>query len=48
MGHSIDPRRFRANLYLDGAPPWVELDWVGCDVRRGERYPLGILFHNTE
>jgi MOSC domain-containing protein len=24
----VAPLRFRANLYLDGAPEWAELDWV--------------------
>ena len=25
----VDPIRFRANLYLDGAPAWAECDWTG-------------------
>lgn len=29
MGRTIDPRRFRPNLVIDGAPPWAELGWVG-------------------
>lgn len=29
MGVSIDPLRFRANLYVDGWPPWAENDWEG-------------------
>ncbi len=27
--------RFRANLYLSGAPAWSELDWVGQDLMAG-------------
>jgi GntR family transcriptional regulator/MocR family aminotransferase len=34
-GIKIDPLRFRANLYIDGARPWEEFDWVGSDVRIG-------------
>jgi GntR family transcriptional regulator/MocR family aminotransferase len=35
-GIRIDPLRFRANLYIDGAGPWEEFDWVGSDIRIGE------------
>ncbi len=28
-------RRFRANLYLTGAPAWSELDWVGQELLAG-------------
>jgi uncharacterized protein len=28
MGREVDPLRFRANLYLDGLPPWAEFDWM--------------------
>jgi GntR family transcriptional regulator / MocR family aminotransferase len=35
-GIKIDPLRFRANLYIDGARPWEEFDWVGSDIRIGE------------
>jgi GntR family transcriptional regulator / MocR family aminotransferase len=35
-GIRIDPLRFRANLYIDGARPWEEFDWVGSDIRIGE------------
>jgi len=34
-GHAIDPLRFRANIYIDGARPWEEFDWIGDDVRIG-------------
>ena len=32
----VDPRRFRANLYLAGAPAWAERDWVGRTLTAGE------------
>ncbi len=35
-GCTIDPLRFRANIYIDGAPPWREFDWVGSDIRVGD------------
>ncbi len=35
-GYEIDPLRFRANVYIDGAKPWEEFDWVGSDIRLGE------------
>jgi GntR family transcriptional regulator/MocR family aminotransferase len=35
-GYEIDPLRFRANVYIDGAEPWEEFDWVGADIRLGE------------
>ena len=35
-GIKIDPLRFRANLYIDGARPWEEFDWVGSDIRIGD------------
>jgi GntR family transcriptional regulator/MocR family aminotransferase len=34
-GYEIDPLRFRANIYIDGAEPWEEFDWVGSDIRIG-------------
>jgi len=27
LGADIDPLRFRANLYVEGWPPWAEMDW---------------------
>jgi GntR family transcriptional regulator / MocR family aminotransferase len=35
-GFSIDPLRFRANIYIDGAAPWEEFEWIGNDIRLGE------------
>ena len=35
-GSQIHPLRFRANLYIDGAQPWEEFNWVGSDIRIGE------------
>ena len=29
LGQSLDPRRFRGNLWLDGLAPWEEFDLVG-------------------
>lgn len=34
-GTNLDPRRFRANLYIDGLTAWKELDWVGREVAIG-------------
>jgi hypothetical protein len=36
MGCPIDPRRFRANFYLDGAAAWADFDWIGQEIRIGE------------
>jgi GntR family transcriptional regulator / MocR family aminotransferase len=35
-GFDIDPLRFRANIYVDGARPWEESDWIGRDIRFGD------------
>jgi GntR family transcriptional regulator/MocR family aminotransferase len=32
---SLDPLRFRANIYIDGAEAFRELDWVGREIRLG-------------
>jgi uncharacterized protein YcbX len=34
-GVPLDPIRFRANVYVDGAPAWAELDWVGSQIAVG-------------
>lgn len=35
VGRPLDPLRFRANLYVDGWPPWVENDWTGRTLSLG-------------
>jgi uncharacterized protein YcbX len=36
LGVPVDPLRFRANLYVEGWPAWVENDASGAEVRLGE------------
>lgn len=35
IGQPVDPMRFRANLYVEGWPPWVENDWTGRNLMLG-------------
>jgi uncharacterized protein len=35
VGEAIDPLRFRANIYVNDAPPWSERDWRGREVAIG-------------
>lgn len=35
IGSPVNSLRFRANLYIDGAPAWAELDWMGGDLLIG-------------
>ena len=35
MGVPVDPLRFRANVYFEGAPAWSEHDWVGSEITLG-------------
>ena len=35
MGVELDPLRFRANLYVEGWPAWVENDWTGKAMMAG-------------
>ncbi|MCR5874804.1 MOSC N-terminal beta barrel domain-containing protein [Phenylobacterium sp. J426] len=35
MGVEIDPLRFRANLYVDGWPAWIENGWSGKPLMAG-------------
>ena len=37
MGVPVDPIRFRANVYFDGASAWSELDWIGSEITLGRR-----------
>ncbi len=35
IGRSVDPLRFRANLYLEGLEPWSEFAWLNRDIEIG-------------
>ncbi len=35
-GRTIDPLRFRANLYLDALEPWAEFNWIGRTLAIGD------------
>jgi uncharacterized protein YcbX len=35
MGQTLDPARFRGNLWLDGAEAWAEFGWIGREIRIG-------------
>jgi uncharacterized protein YcbX len=41
-GVSIDPLRFRANVYVDGFPAFSEFDWVAKRLRIGETVLRGL------
>ena len=43
LGHALDPRRFRANFYLDGERPFWEDALVGRTVRIGAQATLRVL-----
>jgi len=45
VGRQVNPLRFRANVYLEGAEPWEELTWVGRDLVIGQAR-LNV-FHRT-
>ena len=36
MGCTLDPMRFRANVYYEGGEPWEELAWIDRELRLGE------------
>ena len=36
LGKTIDPLRFRANVYIEAHRPWIEFDWVGGRCGIGE------------
>lgn len=35
MGTDLSPHRFRGNLWIDGAMPWDEFNWIGRTLRIG-------------
>lgn len=35
MRVAVDPLRFRANIYFEGAPAWAEFDWIGKEIEIG-------------
>ena len=35
-GSSIDPMRFRGNVYLDGLAPWQEFQWLNQEISIGD------------
>jgi uncharacterized protein YcbX len=43
VGAEVDPRRFRANLYVDGLAPWCERDLVGEEFTVGGVRLRGVL-----
>lgn len=43
LEQSVDPLRFRANLYVEGLPAWAEFDWLDREVGAGE-----VRFHVAE
>lgn len=34
-GRTLDPLRFRANIYVSGSRPWAEFDWLGQEIQLG-------------
>lgn len=36
VGRSVDPVRFRGNVYIEGLPAWTEFDWVGREIAVGD------------
>jgi uncharacterized protein YcbX len=36
LGRTLDPLRFRANLYVEGWPAWIENEWEGRALSLGE------------
>jgi uncharacterized protein YcbX len=36
LGRAVDPLRFRANIFFEGAPPWAELGWTGKTITAGQ------------
>lgn len=36
LGRELDPLRFRANVYIEGLPPWEEFGWLDRNVQLGD------------
>lgn len=36
LGGLLEPERWRGNVWIDGAAPWEEFDWIGHEVRIGK------------
>ena len=47
MGQTVDPLRFRANIYIDGIAPWREFDWLERELMVGEDVVLRV-FKRTQ
>jgi uncharacterized protein YcbX len=43
LGQTLDPRRFRGNLWLDGLAPWEEFDLLGKRLRIGADAELEVI-----
>ncbi|NNE52867.1 MAG: MOSC domain-containing protein [Sulfitobacter sp.] len=35
MGGFLEPERWRGNIWIEGAAPWEEFDWMGEEIRIG-------------
>lgn len=42
-GETVNPLRFRANLYFDNNKPWSEFDWMDKDITVGT-VPMSVVF----
>ena len=42
MGYAVDPRRFRANFYVEGSEAWQEFQWVEREFRIGAVHLRGV------
>jgi uncharacterized protein len=36
LGQTLSPHRFRGNLWIDGAAPFAEFDWIGREIAIGD------------
>ncbi len=41
IGVPIDPRRFRMNVWVEGLPPWAELDYITA-FEQGAQFPMQV------